>query len=169
VTAEAQFYQRFVQDVRYCAGGRDPVTVAEIARRVRVAMIASPSARGQRWARVVSAVDELLSGSPGRQGSALARLRAFVRENADLGRPHDVAITDFRFESRPESLLRTADGHSYLLLALRLRPPLLPAPALDEIVPASTRRLAEWAVYGLCGGAATLALCLTFGIRIFSL
>ena len=47
--------------------------------------------------------------------------------------------------------------------------PLLPVPALDEIVPASTRRLAEWAVYGLCGGAATLALCLTFGIRIFSL
>ena len=169
MTAEAQFYQRFVQDVRGCADGRDPATVAEIARRVRVAMIAPPSARGQRWARVVSAVDELLAESPARQGNALARLRDFVRENADLGRRRDVAITDFRFESRPEGLLRTADGHRYLLLTHSLRPPLLPVPALDEIVPASTRRLAEWAVYGLCGGGATLALCLTFGIRIFSL
>ena len=132
MTAEAQFYQRFVEDVRYCAAGRDPASVAEIARRVRVAMIAAPSARKRRWARVVSAVDELLTGAPSRQGGSLARLRAFVHENAALGRPHDLAITDFRFESRPERMLVAADGRRHLLFALALRASLLPQAALDE-------------------------------------
>jgi hypothetical protein len=166
VTAEARFYQRFVEDVRRCADGRDPGSVAEIARRVRVAMIAAPSARQRRWGRVVSAVDDLLSRLPARPGGALARLRTFVRENGDLGRPHDVAITDFRFDSRPERMLIAADGHSYLVLALSLRAPLLPVPALDEVVPGPTRRLAEWAVYAVCGGGAAIAFWLTSIIRI---
>jgi hypothetical protein len=166
VTAEARFYQRFVEDVRYCAAGRDPASVAEIARRVRVAMIAAPSVRERRWARVVSAVDELLSGLPSRQGGAIARLHDFVRENADLGRPRDLAITDFQFEGRPESMLVAADGRSYLTLALSLRAPLLPAPALDEIVPGPTRWLTEWSVYGLCGGATAVALWFTFILPI---
>ncbi len=162
MTAEARFYHRFVDDVRHCAAGRDPASVAEIARRVRVAMIAAPSVRERRWARVVSAVDELVSALPSRQSGATARLRAFVRENADLGRPRDLAISDFQFESRPERILTAADGRSFLVLALSLRAPLLPAPALDEIVPGPTRRVAEWAVYALCGGAAALGLWLTF-------
>lgn len=161
-TEETLFYRRFVDDVRRCAAGRAPATVAEIESRVRIALIAPPAARERRWARVVAAVNELLVGLPGRDGGPFARLRTFVRENADLGRPRDVAITDFRFDMRAEGVLTGRRGRSYLVYAhlpRAVRP-------LDEVVPGATRRLAEWAVYGLCGGAAAASLWLAFIVPI---
>jgi hypothetical protein len=162
VTEETLFYRRFVDDVRRCAAGRAPATVAEIESRVRVALIAPPAARERRWARVVAAVNELLVGLPGRDGGPIARLRRFVRENADLGRPRDVAITDFRFDMRTEGVLTDRSGRSYLVYAQITRA----AVPLDEFVPSATRHLAEAAVYGLCGGAAVAALWFTFIVPI---
>jgi hypothetical protein len=103
-------------------------------------------------------VNELLVGLPGRDGGPFARLRTFVRENADLGRPRDVAITDFRFDMRTEGVLTDRRGRSYLVYAHIPRA----AMPLDEYVPSATRHLAEAAVYGLCGGAAAAALWFTF-------
>ncbi|HZW54491.1 MAG TPA: hypothetical protein VFF00_10665 [Candidatus Elarobacter sp.] len=156
LTDEAIFYRRFVDDVRRCAAGRAPASVAEIERRVGVAMVAAPEVRERSWARVVAAVNELLAGVPPRELGPAARLRAFVRENADLGRPRDLAITDFRFTMRPEGLLTDRAGRSYVVFARIPRVPKLTT--LDEVVPGPTRLLAEWAVYGLCGGAAAAAL-----------
>jgi len=172
VTDEALFYRRFVSDVRRCAGGRAPTAVAEIERRIRVAMIAAPGQRERRWARVVAAVADLLArfagGDQETEAAALARLREFVRENADLGRPHDVAITDFRFDTKVESVLVDGAGRAYLILAHRPGTPRRrpPEPALEEIVPGPTRRLAEWAVFGLCGGAAAAALWFAFVVPV---
>jgi hypothetical protein len=169
VTDEAVFYRRFVGDVRRCAAGRAPASVAEIEHRVRVAMIAPPTQRERHWARVVAAVNELLSlfPAPANDGAA-ARLREFARENADLGRPRDVAITDFRIDARAESMLTARDGRVYLVFApatraLRQRPP---APALDEVLPAPTRRLAEWSVFGVCAAAAAAALWFAFVVPV---
>jgi hypothetical protein len=162
MTDEALFYRRFVDDVRRCAGGRAPAWVAEIERRVRVAMIASPSVRERRWARVVAAVNELLATFESADAAALERLRAFVRENADLGRPRDVAITDFRITTAAESVLIDRRGRAYLVFAALARAATRPIAALDEVVPRPTRRLAEWCVYGLCGGAVVAALWLAF-------
>jgi hypothetical protein len=162
VTEESLFYRRFVADVRRCAAGRAPATVAEIESRVRVALVAPPAARERRWARVVAAVNELLVGLPGRDGGPIARLRTFVRENADLGRPRDVAITDFRFDVRTEGVLTDRRGRTYLVFAQIPRA----AMPLDEVVPRATRRLAEFAVYGLCGGAAAAALWFAFIVPI---
>jgi hypothetical protein len=159
---EALFYRRFVDDVRRCAAGRAPATVAEIESRVRVALLAPPAARERRWARVVAAVNELLVGLPGRDGGPFSRLRTFVRENADLGRPRDVAITDFRFDMRTEGVLTDRSGRSYLVYAQIARAEL----PLDEVVPGATRRLAEWAVFGLCGGAAAAAVWFAFIVPI---
>jgi hypothetical protein len=162
MTDEALFYQRFVADVRSCAAGRAPAYVAEIERRVQVALIASPSARERRWARVVAAINELLAGLE-RESPPAERLRAFARENADLGRPRDVAITDFRFVPQADSIVSARDGRSYLLftrIARVLTSP--PLGSLDEVVSAGTRRVAEWAVYALCGGAALAALWFAF-------
>ncbi len=165
MTDEAIFYRRFVADVRECAAGRAPASVAEIERRVRVALIAPPSLRERRWARVVAAVNELLAGLGGESARAAqaARLRAFVRENADLGHPRDLAITDFRFAPQGESILTARDGRRYLVFARLPRAAgTLPLHALDEVVPGPTRRLAEWAVYVLCGGGAVAALWFAF-------
>lgn len=158
MTDETLFYRRFVADVRRCAAGRAPATVAEIERRIDVALVAPPAARERRWARVVAAVNELLVGLPGRNGGPVARLRTFVRENADLGRPRDVAITDFRFVMRTEGVLTGRGGRRYLVYAHIPRA----AVPLDEVVPGATRRLAEWVVYGLCGGAAAASLWFAF-------
>jgi hypothetical protein len=155
VTDEAIFYRRFVDDVRRCAAGRAPASVAEIERRVSAAMVAPPEVRERSWARVIAAVNELLSAVPAREIGPAARLRAFARENADLGRPRDLAITDFRFAMRPEGVLTGRGGRSYVVFA---RIPPVPSAVLDEVVPGPTRRLAEWAVYSLCGGAAAAAL-----------
>jgi hypothetical protein len=166
MTDEALFYRRFVEDVRSCAGGRAPASVAEIERRIRVALIASPSARERRWARVVAAVNELLAGLD-RNSPPAERLRAFARENADLSRPRDVAITDFCFVPHAETIVTTREGRSYLLftrIARVLTSP--PLGSLDEIVPAGTRRVAEWTVYALCGGAALAALWFAFIVPV---
>jgi hypothetical protein len=156
LTDEAIFCRRFVDDVRRCAAGRAPASVAEIERRIGAAMVAPPEVRERSWARVVAAVNELLSGVPAREIGPAARLRAFVRENADLGRPRDLAITDFHFSMRPDGVLTGRGGRTYVVFAPIPRVP--PAAVLDEVVPGPTRRLAEWAVYGLCGGAAAAAL-----------
>ena len=170
MTDEAVFYRKFVDDVRSCAAGRAPSSVAEIAHRVRVAMIAPPAQRERRWARVVAAVNDLLAGLPERESAAAARLREFARENADLGRPRDVALSDFRFTTRAEGVLSLQSGRSYLILAHvalanahAMRPPV---PALEEVVPGPTRRLAELSVYGVCAAAAAAALWFAFIVPV---
>jgi hypothetical protein len=164
VTDEALFYRRFIEDVRRCAAGRAPAHVSELERRIRIALSAPPNEREGSWARVVAGVAELLTWCESGHGSA-SRLRAFLRENADLDRPRDVAISDFHIVGRPEGVL-TAGLRRYLVFA-----PILAAGAagpvtLDEIVPAPARRLAEWAVYSLCGGAAAAALWFAFVVPV---
>jgi hypothetical protein len=162
VTDEALFYRRFIDDVRHCAQGRAPASVVEIDRRVKLALGAAPQQRDRLWARVVAAVAELLVGHDDRSEAA-GRLRAFLRENADLERPRDVAITDFRFAPRPESLFASANGRHYLVFA---RIPRAAVGTLDEVVATPARRFAEWAVYSLCGGAAAAALWFAFIVPI---
>ena len=162
---ETLFYRRFVADVRRCAGDRSTASVAEIERRVRVAMIASPSVREQRWSRVVAAVNQLLDDTATVDPDAAARLRAFVRENADLGRVRDFAITDIPFVTRAAGTLRTRDGRIYVLLEHIAAFVRRPVAALDEVVPPSTRHVTEWLVYGLCGGAALGAVWFAFLVR----
>lgn len=166
MTDEALFYKRFVDDVRRCAKGRAPSSVAEIERRIRVALIAPPSVRERRWSRVVAAINDLLSGNASADPDAAARLRAFALENADLGRPRDVAITDFHLIGQPRGILRDARERAYLIFAPIACVSMRPIGALDEVVPAPTRRLAEWAVYGLCGGAALAALWFSFIVPV---
>jgi hypothetical protein len=166
VTDEALFHRRFLDDVRRCAAGRAPSAVAEIESRVAVAMTAAPGERERLWARVVAAVNELLAGVPQRPAGPAARLRAFARENADLGRPRDLAITDFRFVTHADGVLTDRRGRSYLLFAPIPRAAAAAVPTLDEIVPGPTRLLAEWAVYSLCGGAAAAALWFAFIVPV---
>lgn len=166
MTDEVLFYRRFVADVRRCAAGRAPASVAEIENRVRLALTAPSSQRERSWARLVAAVSELLAGVSDGEIGAAARLRTFVRENADLRRSRDVAITDFRFESSADCIVTDRKGRRYLLFASIphvLRP--VGAP-LDEVVPPSTRRLAEWGVYTLCGAAAAAALWFSFVVPV---
>lgn len=166
MTDEGLFYKRFVDDVRRCAQGRVPSSISEIERRVRVAMIAPPSLRERRWSRVVAAIDDLLSGNAEADPEAAARLRAFVRENADLGHPRDVAITDFYLTGRPQGILTDAHERRYLVFGSLACVSLRPVCALDEVVPAPARRLAEWTVYGLCGGAALAAFWFSFIVPV---
>lgn len=166
MTDEALFYKRFVDDVRRCAKGRAASSVAEIERRVRVAMIAPPSVRERRWSLVVAAINDLLSRGTAADPGAAARLRAFALENADLGRPRDVAITDFHVAGRPQGILRDARERAYLVFGPIACVSLRPIGSLDEVVPAPTRRLAEWAVYALCGGAAFAALWYSFIVPV---
>jgi hypothetical protein len=42
----------------------------------------------------------------------------------------------------------------------------LPLSGLAEVVPGPTRRLTEWAVYALCGGAAAAALWFAFIVPV---
>jgi hypothetical protein len=164
MTEEVLFYRRFIDDVRRCAAGGAPASVAEIESRIGVALTAGPERRERSWARVVAAVNELLAGVPERALGPAARLRAFVRENADLGRPRDLAITDFRFTTAVDGVLTAHDGRRYLVFAPIV--PATPTPVLDEVVPPGTRRLAECAVYALCGGAATAALWFAFIVPV---
>ncbi|MEA2718427.1 MAG: hypothetical protein QOJ39_291 [Candidatus Eremiobacteraeota bacterium] len=166
MTDEALFHRRFVADVRRVAAGRAPASVAEIERRIDVALTAAPDERERHWARLVAVVNELLAGIPQWANGPAARLRAFARENADLGRPRDVAITDFRFAPRADGFLTDRRGRTYLLFAPIPRAPAPPAARLDEIVPGPTRVLAEWAVYSLCGGAAAAALWFAFIVPV---
>lgn len=164
MTEEALFYRRFVDDVRRCAAGRAPAAVAEVERRVHIAMSASLPSREQRWARVVALVNELLAGLDGCDGDAAARLRAFARENADLGRPRDVAITDFRFSQQPQSVVRDSRGRRYLVFGPIARA--AARPSLDEVVAGPARWVAEWAVYALCGGCAAAAFWFAFVVPV---
>ena len=162
MTDEARFFRQFVEDVRRCARGHASASVAEIERRVRVAMIAAPSVRERRWSRVVAAVNQLLEDTESVDPQAAARLRAFVRENADLGRPRDFALTDILLRSRPAGTLRARDGRVFVLVDHVVELISRPIAALDEVVPPSTRHLTEWLVYALCGGAALGAAWLAF-------
>lgn len=165
MTDETLFHRRFVEDVRRCAAGRAPATVAEIERRIDLALAAPAPERERHWARLVAAVNELLAGFPGRSAGAAARLRAFARENADLGRARDVAITDFRFDTRVQGMLTDRSGRTYLVFA-PIRRASAQVLVLDEVVPGPTRLLAEWAVYVLCGGAAAAALWFAFIVPV---
>ncbi|BDE08076.1 hypothetical protein WPS_33520 [Vulcanimicrobium alpinum] len=162
MTDESLFYRRFIEDVRRCAAGRAPASVAEIDLRVQAALAAPPQQRESRWARVVAAVGDLLTAFNGRSAAA-GRLREFLRENADLERPRDVAITDFRFVQRVDGVLRLRDGRRVLMSA---RIPRAADASLDEVVAAPARRAAEWTVYGLCGGAAAAALWFAFVVPV---
>ena len=166
MTDESLFYRRFIEDIRRCAAGRAPSRVAELERRIHAALSAPSERRESLWARVVGGVSELVS-TFGDRGSAAARLRAFLRENADLDRPRDVSLTDFTFVGTPAGVLHVRGGHRYLLFAPVLRAaPDVQATVLDEVVPAPTRRLAEWTVYGLCGGAAAAAMWFAFIVPV---
>ena len=162
MTDEALFYRSFIEDVRACAGRRARTSAAEVERRMRVALIAPPSVRERRWERVVTAVRDLLGllGHP--RSDAAERLRAFVRENADLGRAREFSIGDFFVVRKFEKLLLLADGARYLTYRPLIRAFRPPRGTLDEIVPHATRRLAEFTVFGLCGGAAIAALWFAF-------
>jgi hypothetical protein len=165
MTDEALFYERFVADVRCCAAGRAPACVAEIERRVLLALTAPPGARDRRWARVVGAISELLAGLEHENGYA-QRLRDFVRENADLRRSRDVAITDFRIVARLESVV-TANGRRYLAFTPSARALGATADDLAEQPPLrGTGRIATWGVYALCGAAALTALWFAFVVPL---
>jgi hypothetical protein len=60
--------------------------------------------------------------------------------------------------------LTDRSGRSYLVFA-RIARAKLPR-ALDEVVAEPTRLVAEWSVYGLCGGAAIVALWFAFIVPI---
>jgi hypothetical protein len=166
MTDELLFFRRFVEDVRRCAAGRAPAAVAEIEARIHAALDAPPGMRERAWARVVAAVTELLCTMPAHETGPAARLRAFVRENGDLRRARDVSITDFRFAQRPDRVISDRAGRTYLLFAPIARVARANAAALDEIVPGPTRRLAEWAVYALCGSAAAAAIWFAFAMPV---
>jgi hypothetical protein len=165
VTDESLFYRRFIEDIRRCAAGRAPSRVAELERRIHAALSAPAEKRESLWARVVGGVSELLC-TFGDRGSAAARLRAFLRENADLARPRDLALTDFTFVGRPAGVLHARGGHRYLLFAPNPQAASDVPAVLDEVVPTPTRRLAEWTVYGLCGGAAAAAMWFAFIVPV---
>lgn len=162
MTDETLFYRTFVEDVRACAGGRAKGTAVEIERRIRNALIAPPSQRDRRWARVVAAVHDLLGALGEPRSDAAERLRAFVRENADLNRPRDIALTDFVVSRNVDRVIVTSSGRSFLTFTPVVRTLRRPVSVLDEVVPSATRRLAEWTVYGLCGGAIAGALWFAF-------
>lgn len=162
MTDEALFYRAFVADVRTCAGRRAQTRALEVERSIRHALVAPPSRRDRSWSNVVRAVRELLRALGEPRGDAAERLRAFVRENADLTRARDAAITDFRLARGAECVLSLADGRRFLTftpVVHALRPP---TGTLEEIVPAGARRVAEWTVYGSCIGAALAALWFAF-------
>jgi hypothetical protein len=161
MTDEALFYHRFVADVRSCAAGRAPAWVAEIERRVLFAMIAPPEVRDRRWAQVIAAIGTLLADVEQENGHA-QRLRAFVRENADLWRARDVAISDFRIVGRPESVVTGIDGRRYLAFARRRRADARPR---SPAAPRATR-IAAWGVYALCTVVALTALWFAFALPL---
>lgn len=90
------------------------------------------------------------------------------RESGNVGRPRDLAITDFRFVMRTDGVLTDRRGRSYLVYAPIARTAKPGAPVLEEVVPPATRRLVEWAVYTLCGGAAMIAIWFMFLVPVAS-
>ncbi|MGD0051903.1 MAG: hypothetical protein ABSD03_08790 [Vulcanimicrobiaceae bacterium] len=90
---ETLFYERFLDDVRDCAPGRR-AAVLEVGRRLRGALAAPPLERERRWGQVARAVRALLAVAE-RESEPVRRLRAFLRENADLSPPREPAVSDF--------------------------------------------------------------------------
>jgi hypothetical protein len=82
------------------------------------------------------------------------------------GRPRDLAITDFRFAERPDTVLAGRNGHCYLLYAsgssARAARPRLVARA--RATPA--RRLVECVLYVFSGGCAAAAVWFGFIVPI---
>jgi hypothetical protein len=74
----------------------------------------------------------------------------------------ELAITDFRFATRPDGVLTDRSGRSYLLYAPARPASDPPAPDPDADVPRPSRRFAEWALYALCGAAAAAAVWFVF-------
>ena len=74
----------------------------------------------------------------------------------------ELAITDFRFATRPAGVLTDRSGRIYLLHAPVRRATNPPAPVFHEDVPRPARRFAEWALYALCGAAAAAAIWFVF-------
>jgi hypothetical protein len=150
-----------VDDVRRCAAGSAPALVAEIEARIDCALSAAPPERERTSAHVVAAVNALLAGVPRDALGAPARLRAFVREKAHLERTRDLAITDFRFLMLPDGAFRDRSRRRYLSYARGPRAANA-AQTLDETVSGATRRMVAWALYALCGAAATAAIWFAF-------
>ncbi|HTW84333.1 MAG TPA: hypothetical protein VMD91_09720 [Candidatus Sulfotelmatobacter sp.] len=126
MTDEVLFYERFLADVRRCAPGRR-AAVLEVARRLRAALRAPAPERDRRWSFVVLAIRDLLVVVADRNSGAARRLCDFVRENADLNLPRDVALTDFTPRLVPAGVLVGTRGR-YLLLAPRVRTSRPPRP-----------------------------------------
>ena len=79
-----------------------------------------------------------------------------------LERARDVAITDFRLVMLPDGVFQDRSGRRYLSYARNHRVTNLAARITGEPVPAPTRRLVEWALYTLCGGALATAIWFVF-------
>jgi hypothetical protein len=79
-----------------------------------------------------------------------------------LERPRDVAITDFCVVMLPDGVLTDRSGRTYLTYARSRRASDRARPIRDDSIPGPVRRLAEWALYTLCGGAAVTAAWFAF-------
>ena len=79
-----------------------------------------------------------------------------------LERARDLAITDFRLVMLPDGVFQDRSGRTYLSYARNRRATNLAARIPDEAVPAPARRLVEWALYTLCGGAMATAIWVAF-------
>lgn len=79
-----------------------------------------------------------------------------------LERARDVAITDFRLVMLPDGVFQDRSGRTYLSYARNHRGTNLAARVSGEPVPAPARRLVEWALYTLCGGALATAIWFVF-------
>jgi hypothetical protein len=82
--------------------------------------------------------------------------------SAHRTRPRDLAITDFDFVMLPDGVLEDRSGRRYLTYARNHGVTMRSAPFLGETVSEPVRRIAEWALYALCGGAMATAIWLVF-------
>jgi hypothetical protein len=83
-------------------------------------------------------------------------------QSPHLAGPRDVAITDFHVVMLPDGVLEDRSGRRYLTYARNHRITMRSAALFDGAVPGPVRRLAEWALYMLCAGAAAAAICFAF-------
>jgi hypothetical protein len=96
-----QFYVRMAADIEAAAArtgwAADP---AAVVQTLLEAVVAAPAARGARWRRLHRQIGVLIAGWPldnasdDAAGPAVARLRAFLRENADLADPPPFAALE---------------------------------------------------------------------------
>jgi hypothetical protein len=100
-----------------------------------------------------------------RFGSELRAILAVTMRYPISDNARELAITDFRFAARADAVLTDRTGRRYLVYApVRPAPkPHPPAPTFTEdVVPAPTRRVAQWALYALWGAAAAAAIWFVF-------